>query len=184
MKTVLTMIAVLALATVAQAGLVVEVDPGVGVGGGLTSYTVRLVADASEDMAAAFDGSFDGPMNQFKAAGILDTPSLTNADYLITTEKAQDSHFLLYDADLIPVELPNESPTQLAGIFSFNVSIRLENLALAQIVLAEGETVVLTGTAANAVGTKFDTNATIPEPATLALLGIGGLGVLIRRRRK
>ncbi len=35
----------------------------------------------------------------------------------------------------------------------------------------------------NAEGRRIDTFTVIPEPATLAVLGIGGLGVLLRRRR-
>ncbi len=37
--------------------------------------------------------------------------------------------------------------------------------------------------AANAMFTDFQVDAVIPEPATMALMGLGGLGVLLRRRR-
>ena len=182
MKTVLTMIAVLALATVAQADVVVEVDPGVDVGGGLTSYTVRLVGDTEANKATAWDGAFSGPMNQlWLMGGAMTTPTMTNASYL-GAEIVKDSHFLLADDELLVARLPNETLIKLDGAFAIAPAYQLMNRPLAQIVLAPGEEVVMSGMAADITGAEFDTSVTIPEPMTMTLLAIGGLA-LIRRRR-
>ena len=180
-KISLAMFAVLSMSILAPGALMVQVDPGVPVDGGLTSYTVRLVASVADDIATAWDGSFDGPMNQLKAFAVLDTPTMTNAAHL-GADIVKDSHFLLADDELIIVNTPSESAVQLDGTFAIKPASVGMDLELAQIVIAAGSTVVMSGEAANSAGTKFATNAVIPEPASLSLLILGGLG-LIRRRR-
>jgi hypothetical protein len=170
-------------AQLSYAGVTVEVEPGVSVGGGLTSYTVNLVADSPTDWVAAFDGGFSGPMSQFKVASILDTPTLTIANALSAGEKSQDSHFLFLDTQLLPETPPAETANSLTGVFAVNVPDRAESLEFAQIVLADGDSIALTGEVANGDGDLFDVSTVIPEPATMSLLGLGALAI-IRRRRK
>jgi hypothetical protein len=182
-KVALTMVLVFGLAASAQASLTTVVDPGVDVGGGLVSYTVHLVADTEADMLAAFDGTFSGTLNQvFAFGGALDTPTLDNVSYLPAEDAAKDTHFMLEDDELLVVTDPNETESTLNGVFSVAVASRSLDLVIAQIVLAAGDTAELSGLGANAAGDKFDISATIPEPATLSLLGIGALA-LIRRRK-
>ena len=187
MKTVVAMIAVLTLATLAQAEIWVEVDPGVNVGDGLTSYTVHLVADTDANKATAWDGSFIGPMNQIWFGGVMPTPTMTNASFL-GDDIVKDSHFLLFDDDLLTARAPNETETApdgvLDGAFGIAPSAALQDLPLAQIVLAQGEEVLMIGSAADGMGRRFDFEVLIPEPATLSLLGFGLAGILLRRRRK
>ena len=187
MKTVVAMIAVLTLATLAQAEIWVEVDPGVDVGDGLTSYTVHLVADTEANKATAWDGTFIGPMNQIWFGGIMPTPTMSNASYL-GDDIIKDSHFLLYDDDLLTVRTPNETETApdgaLDGAFGIKPEAELQDLPLAQIVLAQGQQVLMVGGAADIQGRTFDFEVLIPEPATLSLLGFGLAGILLRRRRK
>ena len=54
-KISLAMFAVLSLSMLAPGALMVQVDPGVPVEGGLTSYTVRLVASVADDIAAQLE---------------------------------------------------------------------------------------------------------------------------------
>ena len=171
-------------AQLSYAGVTVEVEPGVSVGSGLTSYTVNLVADPGTDAVAAFDGGFSGAMNQVLAGGFLDVPSLEDAGFLTPTEKSQDSHFLFMDADLTAiVDLPAETSNSLTGIFGITVASRKTELPFAQIVLADGDSIALIGEVANGTGDIFDVSTTIPEPATMSLLGLGAVAI-IRRRRK
>lgn len=185
MRTFVTMIALLGLVAVAQAGVAVVVDPGVDVGSGLTSFTVRLVADDPADTVTSWQGSFDGPMNQVKELGIIDTPTLDRAVGPLANEE-QDSHLLLHLGDLLIETSPSETAVYLGGTFGIKPAATAQDLAFAQIVLRTGDEVLLSGTASNATGVKFSTDALIvvPEPATMLLLGIGGIGALIRRRRK
>ena len=190
----------MALAMVAPADLVVVVDPGVDIGGGLTSYTVRMVADSPADQLVGFDGSFQGTLNQIKY-GTEDTPTLTNAAFLTPDEQARDTHFLLWDTDLnLVLTSPNETPSLLNGVFTVNVAAQAQNLAFAQIVLSEGETAQLTGEAANAIGTVFNFSMlpegetpepgvtdpvhvmVFPEPMTISLLSVGVVFILRRRK--
>ncbi len=185
MKTVtrigLMTLAVLGFSTVALASLIVEVDAGVPVDG-LMSYTVHLVADTEADKATAWDGSFDGPMNHLLAAGVLPTPTMTNASFL-GADIVLDSHFLLADDELLIADAPTESGTHLDGSFGIKPGSATMDLSFAQIVIAPGNVVTMTGIASNDVGTKFDTNVVIPEPVTLSVLALGGLLAGLRRRR-
>jgi hypothetical protein len=172
-------------AQLSYAGVTVEVEPGVSVGSGLTSYTVNLIADSPADEVAAFDGGFSGAMNQVGAfSGALPTPTLDNVNaYLTPTEKSQDSHFLFLIDQLVIETAPAETASSLTGVFGVKVPDRAESLEFAQIVLADGDSVELTGTASNGAGDAFDVSTVIPEPATMSLLGLGALAI-IRRRRK
>ena len=170
------------LAMAAPADLIVVVDPGVNLPGGLTSYTVRMVADSPADQLVGFDGSFQGTLNQIKD-GTDDTPTLTNAEELTADEQARDTHFLFLDTDLnLVLTSPNETPSLLNGVFTLKVAAQEEDLAFAQIVLTEGETAQLTATLSPASGDAFDVSTTIPEPMTVSLLSVGVVFVLRRRK--
>jgi hypothetical protein len=185
-KKMTCMVGICLLASLSQAGVTVEVEPGVDVGGGLTSYQVNMVADSPTDWVAAFDGGFSGPMNQVGAfSGALPTPTLDNVDaYLSLTEKSQDSHFLFLLSQLVIETSPAETASSLTGVFGVKVPGRAESLEFAQIVLADGDSVELTGTVSNGDGVAFDISTTIPEPATMSLFGLGAVALIKRRRRK
>ena len=189
MKTALTLLAVLCIASVANAGISVQFDPaGVAVGVGLKAYTVRLVADSAADMATAWDGAFTGPLNQYKAFGTLAIPTLTEVtlyagDPGMAANSGKDSHFQ-FEVGVLTIPAgnsPREVGTNLLGAFAWPTTMYAMDIPLALIVLADGAEAQMTGNAANATGDKFATIATIPEPATLALLGLGALAL---RRRK
>ena len=61
-----------------------------------------------------------------------------------------------------------------------NYSLALNNLTPA---LADGGNGYLAGFTSNATG-QFASNAIVPEPSTVILLGLGGLGLIARYRRK
>jgi hypothetical protein len=183
-KKMTCMVGICLLASLSQAGVTVEVEPGVDVGGGLTSYTVNMVADSPTDWVAAFDGGFSGAMNQIKFGGMVDTPTLDMAGFLSPTEQSQDSHFLFLNDQLVIETSLAETASSLTGVFGVKVPDRAESLAFAQIVLADGDSVELTGTVSNGDGVAFDISTTIPEPATMSLFGLGAVALIKRRRRK
>jgi hypothetical protein len=61
-----------------------------------------------------------------------------------------------------------------------NYSLALNNLTPA---LADGGNSYLRGFTSDATG-QFSTNGIVPEPSTVSLLGLGGLGLIARYRRK
>ncbi len=164
MRTTLAIIAVLGLATVAQASVTVVVDNPVDLGDGYQSTLVHLVADCEEDIVTAVDCSFDGPMNQIGAlGGAMPTPTLTNAAFLDeVTERPWDTHFMLFDTEMLVARTPNESVVLLDGAFGIKPESTALDLVLAQIVLAAGETVAISGQAANATGETFDLSMSPP----------------------
>lgn len=63
MKKLLALLAVLGLTSMASATVSVVVDPGVDLGGGMTKYIVRFVADNAADAVTAFDGRIEVPVS-------------------------------------------------------------------------------------------------------------------------
>lgn len=183
MRTLLVMtIALLLAVSFAQATVIAVHDGGTPVASlpGYTGYVVSLVSDTADD-PAGFTGGMDGPMNHVLLMGSFPTPTLTFAGML--PDPTQDSHFLLLDADILATVAPNESAVYLGGAFSIAVAARSNPLPLALVVIADGGSVLLTGTAGDALAAElFPVDLNIPEPLTLTLLGVGGLA-LIRRRR-
>ncbi len=161
MRRLLVVVGFLCFAGSVQAELWVEIDDGIDLGEGLYSYTVHLMSDVQDNKATAWDGSFDGLMNQVLVFGALSTPTLTNASYLSDYERARDTHFLPYNADLLTAIVPNESDTHLAGAMGFMPEIATMDFLLAQIVVASGQTVTMTGRVADGSGTPYITQATI-----------------------
>ena len=64
MKKLVIVVGVLALASVASADLVCEVLTNPSPGAGLSSYTIYFKGATPGEYLSAFDGRFDGPMNQ------------------------------------------------------------------------------------------------------------------------
>jgi hypothetical protein len=90
------------------------------------------------------------------------------------------------DANLYQRGLGTYISTTATSNMAFAVPVAFQKTIqpFAQIVIPDGETVHLTGTAVgfNAQGLLLDLD--IPEPATLGLLAFGAAGALIRRRRR
>jgi len=207
MKKVLVVLMVLGLATAANAGVtvLVEADGSYAVAGGtVDAYKVTLVADTSANKVTAFDVAFTGNMYQFgqyyPGSMANMTPKLGDAG--IPTPAQMDSHFLLAAGDLTGVITPLSENndwrygmtsflvgegigTQLGGASGLSLASQLISRPFANIAILRGSPdVLLNGSVANATGNKtYFTGVHIPEPATMLLLGLGGLGVISRRRR-
>ncbi len=153
---------------------------------GYTTYIVTLTSDTGD--LTGFEVSFDGPMNQMN---LFDLSTIFIPD-IQTTQFAPhpifdwDSHFLFYESDLIVVPGASESPTHLAAIFAFTGASALiytgPSVEIAQIIIADGNTVEMTGEVSVGVTIVAFADFTIPEPATISLLAIGGIAMLRRKR--
>lgn len=164
MRSVLSMIVVSAIVLTsahAYAALDVVIDEPTDLGDGLWSHTIHLVADTATDTVRAWDGSFSGPMNQVLVMGVIRTPSLTYASYLSESDQARDSHFLLWNDDLIIASSMVDISTSLRGAFALTNSVTAMDLSLAQVVISQGNTVELVGKASNDTGTIFTIGASI-----------------------
>ena len=168
-STILTVfVAGLMFAGSAEAGLNVAFDSPVSLGDDLYQYTVRLVADGDEDIAAAWDGTFSGVLNQVWYAGLVPTPTLQTANYLTLDQAARDSHFSFVDNDILTARSPSESATTLDGAFAITTAAQMLNRPLAQIVIPLDQSVDFEGVAANGTGVQYNISGTIQG---------GGLGV-------
>lgn len=200
MRTLVTVLALLAIVGAAQAAVIVNVQPLASPGEGLSAFKVVLVSDtnkiAAVECGGAFTTGFTGALYQNYPYGAVTTPLLSSFTGFAGTDIAIDSHFLPAFDTLVgtPVEdrvanglgvFPNSFGvgTFLKATGGFTAANQVYSLDLAQIVIPAGESVnynmqvSVQGEAAQVL------SGTIPEPATLALLTLGGVAALIRRRR-
>ncbi len=147
--------------SVVRLGYERNADPGPG----LESYTIKLIATEPGYIASAFEGRFEGTMNQVWRGGVVPTPTLTSANYLSPAEKAMDTHLLFTDDPLqfMYIGVPTEDYDPATGLGEwfgggdnwFAVAIRnatASQVDLAQLVIPAGEEVTITGK----LGFKWD----------------------------
>lgn len=153
-----------------------------------TTYTLQLVSDSGDIAAVDFGSStfgFFGPMNQVNPSGAETVFSDFNAFFGVAVD--QDSQFLVTSSDVIVVSNPaarSESASDLQAAFDLPPADQVPTFDLAQIVVPNDGVVSYSGNVA-AGGQDFLVSGAlaIPEPGTLALLGLGGLAMATRRRQ-
>ena len=204
----------MALVSAVSADIQVQLSQNPDPQAGLKSYIVRFVGSTPGDRFSAFDGRFDGPMSQtwYFFKGWMTTVWV--GDFALPAEAASaavDSHMLIdpHDASHVLVASePSEDFDELNIIettvdgydralgtylatsanttmaFGIPGTYQTTNTPFAQIVIPVGEEVWLTGVAVSHDSARLVLNELIPGPASLALLGLGGLGMALRKRRK
>lgn len=191
MKNVFAFAAAIALACFtmnsSKAAIMLNIDTAVGPTN--TVYTLNF--SASEGVVAGFEGllgggnGFDGPLVQQLAGGSLPTPT---TDFNALIDEASDSQFLIGNAQILAATAPFESDRTLGGAFSLQAAARGQSLDMIQIVAANGASVNYNFQVSEAIGagsqsTPFSGVLGIPEPTSLALFGLGMVGLVGRRRR-
>jgi len=242
MKKVFALVAVLALATAAQAAIIQTVELTGNAGGKMfidvdslgtittdagvlvDLYDIYFRGDGSPNgQLAGIDFAATGQLYQVRWAALASriTPDefYANADFLMYPE--QETHFTLNysgedwvtnkapkennDGSLEPVdEIVAGWGTYLGAIVGIQPSVqslpggslKLMHLALATGTTAElasgifpGNTYAYGGKVSDGTGEVFNVDGVvlggeIPEPATIGLLVLGGLGALVRRNRR
>lgn len=169
---------------------------------------------ASKDEFNAIDGNLSGDLSQCWFGGATSTPGLGSPWTLIASPAAEklDTHMLvdLAGADVLLAKKPTEDSDLPGGVIetidgyqrgmgtkmtgpdgteNFSYAIQASAQALSTDVL---QVVVPATGNAHLSATVVAQDSTpvlveydfIPEPATLGLLAVGGIGALIRRRRR
>jgi len=195
MRTAVSIVAVLALATAAQATLTMSVevaaDPTPGVPGYVT-YNLVATGDATEwpggfTILIGGDGQVCRQVNPYTLSTIFaDNNTVFPA---VGEDPLADTQFPWDSSGLATIAASNsESGTHLKGDWAFLGGPPSESVVVAQVctdgqVTYEGIVVMVEAGGGPQVGEPRDIGGVIPEPATLALLAIGGCGVLLRRKR-
>jgi hypothetical protein len=165
-----------------------EHDGGVPVGAlpGYKEYMVYLVSDDPSNPAAAWSGSFDGPINQDSPLSVVDGHLRPDPICIIPPCRSpfEDSYFFFYENEILAPEIFVDTVDRLAGGFAIWGDVRQQQLPLAHLVIADGQQVVMSGHVTDPYGQGlFSTDLIIPEPAAGALLALGALALIRRRRR-
>jgi len=205
MRNVLTALLVCSIGSVATAAMTVDVVENASPGAGLESYTIWFNGDVASDALAGFSGRIAGSLHQvwgFSFGSWFSTPYGDSSP-----PDAKDTRLLLNQGSLTSVAgyFPSEDATNMADqgggifygdgsylaatattdmLFAITAAYQQTNTEFARVVIPVGQQAMLTGQAAAADEIQMLLlDVTIPEPATLALLGIGGLAFLRRKRR-
>jgi hypothetical protein len=197
MRVALTVVAVLAMATVANGALTMTVSGPTDVGAGLSQYIIGT----SGELINGINLKVSGPLNQQWVpfmTSFFDTPTLDNAAFLTATELARDTHVLFENAALQPIlyapQEDNPTPPTGTGTYLgnlgeptgqrmvFGILAPSDPQNVIQVVVAAGSQFTVDGFVSRADGTEWPVDMTVPEPASLTLLCLGGLALLRRRR--
>ena len=208
MKKISAVLVVLALATVASADLVGIVKTNTFTLAGADYDVYEVIVEPTTPGFRIY--SVDTPLLQAWRDTGRDFIKTPYADYFLDSEPelGMDTHFMVEnpDEDIKALEVAEQNdasiglvgPTnwytfgfgELVGSYAWETGpAPTENWVAAQLVVAAGSEFTIVGetsTDDNAPGgyQQIDFNVTVPEPATMTLLAIGGLGALIRRKRR
>lgn len=160
-------------------------------GSGLTQYTFALSTESGDPgLIGGMDLTFTAQnMNQINPVGSSTVFQDNNAFFPLVGESVdEDSQFLFDSSDLLLAPgVAAESGSLLTAAFALpdgSAELPFAQRDIAQIVVPTGSAVAWSGrvTFANTGGQGQDVSGVIPEPSSLALLGLGSL--LVARRRK
>ena len=209
-KVLVSVVAVLAIAAVAQATLTYSTTSAPTTPGGAfpppvpcTTYQLTLTEDNGMWPTGVTIDIGDGVTLVNQVNPMAAVTIFADNNFLITGLGGfldQDSQFPYISVagatqQVVPAGIPVESATQLFGNWALFGGTAAPNvvagpsLLVAQVVIPTGASVPFSATVVeydpgtNAWAATLNISGVIPEPATMALLTIGGLGVLLRRKR-
>ena len=182
------------LASVASAAISITYATA-DIGGGLVAATVT--ASTNNGLITAFEGTFNGgKLRQEWFGGVFKTVLLDDTAMGFITV-ADDSHYLFNSTDLLTVTTPDETNDlsvsanvgfgDLWGAFGLKPAVQGASVDIAYLVGVAATSTTANVAAAGDIDPKTPSEFTIefgviPEPASMALMGVGSLLLLVRRR--
>ena len=183
----ITAILVLALVSSFASAEVISLDVTMTTAGGFDIYTFEFTSDVGNQVSV-FQGAFTGSFNQVLAFGAVPTPNM-EWDSNPAVDLTYDTHFDWVDAD----EGLGGSLEDASTLFSSpdgDVATSIVGLIVGagnidgQLVVAQGSPAPWVTANVATVEGDYMFDQAVPEPMTMSILAIGGIGVLVRRRRR